>query len=327
MTSGWHYAMTSVEFIRIPLFTALSGYLYAGRRVTRAAFGRFWSKKLRRLGVPLVCVTIALWLLQTCLYADPTPLPRAMLFSFGHLWYIQALILLFAAIAICDGFFRPGPVALALAGLVAIMISQSGWSMTTFFSLAGAFYLAPYFLFGILLREHPAWLRDRSTGALALGIVVIVLACQQLGLNGLMHKTTVLQMPAALAGMAGVIFLLQRFPRITLLAAIGGYSYTIYLWHVVAGAATRLVLINAGIDSIPILFGLIFITAVIAPILLYHVARTVPLLSVAATGETWLRPNAAIMSIALAESGGRPWSGTSGSAPAPEASTPLRRSR
>jgi surface polysaccharide O-acyltransferase-like enzyme len=34
MTSGWHYVMQSIEFLRIPLFTALSGYLYAGRRVT-----------------------------------------------------------------------------------------------------------------------------------------------------------------------------------------------------------------------------------------------------------------------------------------------------
>jgi len=201
-------------------------------------------------------------------------------------------------------------VALALAGLAAIMISQSGWSITRFFSLAGAFYLAPYFLFGILLREHPAWLRDCSTGALALGIVVIVLICQQLGLNGLMHQTTVLQMPAALAGMAAVVFLLQRFPRITLLAAIGGYSYTIYLWHVAAGAAARLVLVNVGIDSTSVLFGPIFITAVFAPTLLYHVARTVPFLSVAATGETWMRPNAAIMPVALAEGGERPWPGT-----------------
>jgi surface polysaccharide O-acyltransferase-like enzyme len=37
MTSDWHYAMESIEFLRIPLFTALSGYLYAGQRVTDSA--------------------------------------------------------------------------------------------------------------------------------------------------------------------------------------------------------------------------------------------------------------------------------------------------
>ena len=59
MTSDWHYAMKSIEFLRIPLFTALSGYLYAGSRVTTGTFLIFWRKKIRRLGVPLVFVFIA----------------------------------------------------------------------------------------------------------------------------------------------------------------------------------------------------------------------------------------------------------------------------
>jgi hypothetical protein len=35
------------------------------------------------------------------------------------------------------------------------MVDQSGWTITTFFSVNGAFYLAPYFLFGMILRENP----------------------------------------------------------------------------------------------------------------------------------------------------------------------------
>jgi len=294
MTSGWHYAMISIEFIRIPLFTAMSGYLYAGRRVTRPAFGRFWAKKLRRLGLPLICVTTILWLLRTRVYGEPIPLTRALLFGFGHLWYIQALILLFAAISVCDGFCRPGSAALTLAGLACVMVGQSGLSVTTCFSLGGAIYLAPYFLFGIILREHPEWLRHGSVGMMALGIVVIVLTSQQLGLHHVTDPVTALQLPAALAGMAGVVFLLQRFPRSTLLAAVGGYSYTIYLWHVVAGAAVRAILIKAGIVSIPALFPLIFVAAVTLPIMLYHVARRVPFLSMAVTGESRLRPDGGI---------------------------------
>nr|WP_294512572.1 acyltransferase [uncultured Rhodopila sp.] len=289
MTSGWHYAMTSIEFIRIPLFTALSGYLYAGHRVIAGTFGRFWTKKLRRLGVPLIGVTAVMWLLLTRGGAQPVPLWQALSFSFGHLWYIQALMLLFAAISVCDGLFRPGRAMLMLAGLAAVMVDQSGWHMTTFFSLDGTFYLAPYFLFGMILRENPEWLGDRSAGWMALGVVTIILGCQQLGLQGLMAPVTALELPAALAGMAGVLFLLQRFPETPLLAVIGGYSYTIYLWHVAAGAAARAVLIKAGIVSIPVLFPPIFAAAVTAPIVLYHVARRVSFVSVAVTGETRYR--------------------------------------
>jgi peptidoglycan/LPS O-acetylase OafA/YrhL len=286
MSSGWHYAMVSIEFIRIPLFTALSGYLYAGNRVTRAGFGRFWLKKARRLGVPLICVTAVMWVLLTRVEVEPIPASRAFLFSFEHLWYVQSLILLFAVVSVCDGLFRPGCAMLTLAGLAAVMVDQSGWTITRFFSLGGAFYLAPYFLFGMILRENPAWLRDRSVGWMALGIIAIVLTCQQLGLAGLMTPLTVLQLPAALAGMSGVVFLLQRFPVNTLLAAIGTYSYTIYLWHVTAGAAVRAVLVKAGIVSTSVLFPPIFVASVAVPMVLYHIARRVPVLSVAVTGET-----------------------------------------
>jgi glucan biosynthesis protein C len=290
MTSDWHYAMQSIEFLRIPLFTALSGYLYAGQRVTAGKFPLFWTKKLRRLAVPLLFATIVMWFLRGHAQGDQTSLPSALLFEYGHLWYLQSLLILFAGISISDAIFQPGPVGLALAGLTAIMVSQSGATLTTFFGTAGAFYLAPYFLFGIILREQPRWLRDPQAGVLALGIVVVVLTSQQFGLFGLANEVSVLQLPAAIAGMAGVVFLLQRFPRNALLARIGHYSYTIYLWHVLAGAATRSALLKAGVTSVPTLFMITLMAGVATPIALYHIARRVPLLSVAVTGERRIRP-------------------------------------
>jgi peptidoglycan/LPS O-acetylase OafA/YrhL len=294
MTSVWHYAMASIEFLRIPMFTALSGYLYAGRRTTRPEFAGFWAKKFRRLFVPLGFVTLAFWYLRRHTYADAEPLWQALLFSFGHLWYIQALILLFAGISICDAWFRPGHAALVLAGLAAIMLAQSGVTLPTFFSLYGVCYLAPYFLFGIILREHPAWLHDRRLGTIAIGIVVIVLTAQQLGIFGLTDGVTLLQLPAALAGMAGVVLLLQRLPGNAVLATIGGYSYTIYLWHIMASAAVRGVLLKVGVANVPLVFTLCFIAAVIAPIMLYHIARRIPLLSVMITGEKRIVTRSAI---------------------------------
>jgi glucan biosynthesis protein C len=291
MTSNWHYAMQSLDFVRIPLFTALSGYLYAGHRVTSDTLSRFWAKKLRRLAAPLVFATIVMWWLHNRVLADHTSVVRALLFEYGHLWYLQALLILFAGISISDAFLRPSLVGVVLTGLLAIMISQMGITVTTFFGISGAFYLAPYFLFGIVLRERSEWLREPQLGVLALGIILIVLTCQQFGMLGLANEVTVLQFPAALAGMAGVVFLLQRFPSNRLLAHIGHYSYTIYLWHILAGAAVRDVLVKAGITAIPILFLLSLTAAVSIPIVLYHIARRIPLLSVAVTGERWLWAN------------------------------------
>lgn len=290
MSSGWHYVMQSVEFLRIPLFTALSGYLYAGRRVTAQKLLSFWTKKLRRLAVPLVFVTLVMWSLRGQDPGDQTSLRYALLFQYGHLWYLQSLLLLFTAISVADAFLQPSSVGLVLTGLAAIMISQSGVTVTTFFGIAGAFYLAPYFLFEIILRGEPDWLRNPTSGLLAGGIVVLILAAQQLGIFGLANEVTVLQLPAAIAGMAGVVFLLQRFPKNALLTRIGYYSYTIYLWHVMASAAMRGKLMHAGVTSIPMLFLFSLTAGVVTPIIMYRAARRVPLLSVAVTGERWLRP-------------------------------------
>ncbi len=285
MASPWHYAMASIEFLRMPLFTALSGYLYAGNRVTRQSFALFWQKKLRRLGVPLISVTTVFWLLRHHAYGDTTPLPHALLFSFGHLWYIQALFIIFAAVSVADCLVRPGAHGLILAGLAIILFAQAGIPVTNFFSLNGAIYLAPYFLFGILLRQNSQVLLQPGFGILALGVMVIVLTAQQIGMLGLSNGVTQLQLPAALAGMACVVFLLQRMPQSRLLARIGGYSYTIYLWHIAASAGTRAMLLKAGVTDLPLLFGACFMAALIAPIMLHQAARCVPLVSVAVTGE------------------------------------------
>lgn len=289
MTSNWHYAMRSIEFLRIPLFTALSGYLYAGKRLSREDLGNFWVKKLRRLAIPLLFVTAVELALRRRAYGDETSLMVALLFSFGHLWYIQALILLFAIISLLDAYIRPSVYSLILMALATIMVAQAGVTLPTFFSVYGIAYLGPYFLFGIIVREQPALLRDRRVGNVAIGIVAIVLAAQQLGLWGLTVGVDLLQLPAALAGMSFVIVLLQRFPRINLLASIGQYSYTIYLWHVMASAGARNALIKAGMTDLPVIFTLCFLCGLTLPIILYHIARRVPLLSTAVTGERWLR--------------------------------------
>ncbi len=289
MTSNWHYAMRSVEFLRIPLFTALSGYLYAGKRLAREDFSRFWIKKIRRLVIPLLFVTVVELGLRHRAYGDETPLWVAVFFSFVHLWYIQALILLFVVISILDIYIRPSVNALILISLATIMVAQAGVELPTFFSLYGVCYLGPYFLFGIILRERHMLLNNRQVGSVALGVVVIVLLAQQLGLWGVTVGVDLVQLPAALAGMGFVFILLQRFPRIGMLAAIGEYSYTIYLWHIIASAGVRHAAMSAGISNLPLIFSLCFLAGLIAPIALYHIARRIPLISTAVTGERWQR--------------------------------------
>jgi glucans biosynthesis protein C len=172
--------------------------------------------------------------------------------------------------------------------LAAVMVTQSVTSLPGFFSFGGAVYLLPYFLFGIVLREQARWLLTVQTADIALGVVIIVLVTQQFSLNGMANEITLMQLPAALAGMACVVFLLQRFPRNVTLAAIGRYSYTIYLWQVIFGAGARLVLLKAGIHNDFVLFCSIFAVGISAPIVLHVWAARYPRVCLVLTGTRGL---------------------------------------
>ena len=286
--SGWHYAMKSIVFLRLPLFTVISGYFYGGHRVTRPGFIRFWLKKSQRIALPFACVTIIVWLLRRQVYVEPRSLLDAFLYGYGQLWFLEALLVIFVVVSVWDVLARPGSGALALAALTAVMITQSFEDITKFLSLADAVRLAPYFLFGVILRERGEWLRDPRVGLFALAVVAIVLTSQQFAMQGFANEISRTEMPAVLAGMAGAAFLFQRLPRSPVLEAIGAYSYTIFLWHVVIGAATRLAFIALGIDSTPILFVLIFCAAVVGPVVLHHMLGLAPWLCMALTGEKGL---------------------------------------
>ena len=286
--SGWHYAMKSFVFLRLPLFTVISGYFYGGHRVTRPGFIQFWLRKSQRIALPFACVTIIVWLLRGQVYGEPRSLLDAFLYGYGQLWFLEALLMIFMARSVWDALARPGSGALALAALTAVMITQSFNEITKFLSLADAVRLTPYFLFGVILRERGEWLRDSKVGLFALAVVAIVLTSQQFAMQGLANEISRTEMPAVLAGMAGAAFLFQRLPQNPVLEAIGAYSYTIFLWHVVIGAAARLALIALGIDSTPILFVLIFSAAVVGPVILHHMLRRAPWLCMALTGEKGL---------------------------------------
>jgi len=283
--SGWHYAMKSIVFLRVPLFIVISGYFYGGHRATRPEFIQFWLKKSRRIALPFACMTIIVWLLRRQMYAEPRSLLDAFMHGYGQFWFLEALLVIFAAMSVWDALSRPGSGALLLAALTAVMITQSRDDITQFLSFSDAIRLTPCFLFGILLREHGEWLRQPKAGLFALGAVAIILISQQLAMNGLANEISRTQMPAVLAGMAGAAFLFQRLPRNSFLEIIGAYSYTIFLWHVVIGAAARLVLTKLGVVGTPMLFTLIFIAAVLGPIVLQHMLQWTPLLSMALTGE------------------------------------------
>lgn len=281
--SYWHDAMNSLDFLRMPMFSVLSGYLYAAHRVERGALASFFRKKALRLLVPFLFVTAVMYTLRQAVYADGTTVAAAFLFHYQHLWFLQSLMLIFVGIALWDAFARPTWVGLCVAAFGAAMVSRT-FEITPFLSLNGAFYLLPFFALGMILRLEPRVLRSADLVVLACSLVVIVMLLQQL--SGILGGNSIarLSLPAALCGAAGGFLMLARCPRIRIFETIGAYSFTIYLWHSVCAAAVRHGLaaqmqLPSGIE-----FLILMIAGLAGPIAVHLIVRRIPVLSLLAAG-------------------------------------------
>jgi glucans biosynthesis protein C len=282
-SSGWHRAMNSLDFLRMPLFSILSGFLYAGNRVSASAVPAFLRKKANRLLVPLVVVTTVMFMLRRATYDDTTSLPTALLFHYQHLWFLQALFVIFVAISMWDAFARPTWVGLLVAAFSAVLISRS-FDVTPFFSLNGVLYLAPFFLFGMILKTEPSLLRSKELFTLAGWLVLVVLSVQQATMIFGASPIVRTSLPAAVCGVCAGYLMIVACPRIALFEVIGAYSFTIYLWHSIAAAAVRETLRSYVHLSVPGEFLLLLTAGLVVPIAMHVAVERIPMISLLVAG-------------------------------------------
>lgn len=281
--SPWHLAMNSFDFLRMPMFTALSGFLYASHRADSKNLLKFYGKKAARLLLPLLFVTVVVFALRKRVYQGDIAFTRALFYHYEHLWYLQALILIFLIVGAWDALRRPDWVELCIVGFAAVMISRT-FATTSFLSINGALYLLPYFLMGMVLRTQEDLLSSPELRKLTAAIVAVVLVIQQasqaFGGNELNRFT----LPAALCGISGAYLLLVHCPRIRLAELVGRYSYTIFLWHSVAASGARHALESSLGQQTGAEFTILLAVGICVPIAVHHIVCKIPVLSLLAAG-------------------------------------------
>jgi peptidoglycan/LPS O-acetylase OafA/YrhL len=263
-------------YFRMPLFTVISGFVYAMRPFDGGA-GRFVRGKARRLLVPLLVVGTAFALVQVLvpgtndelrgsewllIHVDPV----------GLYWYLEALFLIFLAMLVLDGLrLLDRPAALA-AVFVAAAAASVVFTPTRLLGINGAVYLLPYFLFGLGLqrfRHHVDRPRTLALGAVAAAVGAAW--CIAGIVVGAAPSTR--SLPALLAGCGLALLLLLARWQSSWLAWIGAYSYTIYLFHAFATAGIRISLetVGAGVLVLHVVLGTL--GGLAFPVVLDHVAR------------------------------------------------------
>ena len=292
----------SFAYLRMPLFTFLSGYVYAMRPARRGDLAPFLRGKARRLLLPLVCVGLIHHFVQaatTGANAHPDGDWLFLLYPYEHYWYLQALFLIFlfmyAVEAAGLGARLPALWALAAGSLLLAPWVQVAGDP---FSVENAAFLLPYFLLGVLLRRSPL-LADPARlprgFAAAAGLAVLAFAAwQQAGMAGWpVPPLSPDRLPGQIYSALCVALLYALAWSWRPLARVGGHSYAIYLYHVFGTAGSRIALGRLGVQHTGVLFAAGMLAGVLLPVALERVLDRWPATRACLLGKAWRDPGGA----------------------------------
>jgi peptidoglycan/LPS O-acetylase OafA/YrhL len=240
-----------MAYLRMPLFTFLSGLVY-GLRPFGGNSQAFLSGKMRRLLVPMLVVGTVFAALQavtpgTNSSAGPWYLWHVQ--PVAHFWFVESLFWVFvllwaleraAWLQTAKGF------AVVFALACGLYLSVRGWH---WFGLEGAIYLLPYFLAGLAATRFSfrAWLAKPwvKIGLLACAVGMV------LWMGTPMSNPDRRTVWMLLSGLSLCLLCLSFGWANRHLAGIGRHSYAIYLFHVFFTAAARIALDRLQIDVLP----------------------------------------------------------------------------
>ena len=295
--SIWHYCSLALEDIRMPLFTLISGYVYAMTPIGRwTQYPGLMKGKSRRLLLPLVTVGTVLYVLGhivpgTNFDEGDAPIWRVYVFGFEHLWFLQAIFVIFAVVGVLDSVHALDTRTRWVAAFLLAAAADVFLSVPVeydVFTVSGAISLLPYFLLGYALRRHELFdLRGRAAWIWAAAFAVIysgwmVEVFGHHPLNGYLARLLTIAV-----GTMGVVLIYsaRRILDVRILSWIGGFSFGIYLLHVFVTSATRMGLERVGVNQTWELFICGLIMGIAVPIAIQLVFRNVGIVRTFVFGE------------------------------------------
>lgn len=256
-----------LAYVRMPLFTFLSGIVYAYRPVSKNARA-FVRGKFRRLLIPMLTVGTLFAVVQAIIPGANYSVENWWLLHLvpvGHFWFVESLFLIFLVMIPLEHFSVLRSLdSFAVILLISVVVYVSSFRFH-YFSVTGAVYLFPYFLLGVAVQRFSLLnFIGEKLGYLLLGmgsIALLVVSLRGFAIDG---NRSLFEF-----GLGGVLCIALLSLRIESpsLAKIGGFSYSIYLYHVFFTAGTRIFLRNVlAVSDINILFVCSLSIGIIGPI-------------------------------------------------------------
>ena len=247
--SLFRYFYESFKYYRMPLFTSISGFVYSYRPVEFAGALDFLKAKSRRILFPFFFVSSIQFLIRTVLPGLNKPVRfedmwRIYIYPFDQFWFLQALFLVFLMVVLLDIFQllkTPGlwMACFSLSVAFTFFIPRTPYA----FGLRDSLYLLPFFILGCGLKRFSDFLfRPRVLWPVFVFFLTGV-ALQQLSWFNIVALTIEKRSTFGVClGLAGIALLFRVRPTVRWLAWIGTFAYSVYLYHVLFAAGSRLIL-------------------------------------------------------------------------------------
>lgn len=274
--SSWRYLYLWIDYIQMPLFTAIAGWVYALKSVDKQSISTFTITKFKRLLVPMATVATIYFLVQHFIPGTNSKqtldsIWRIYFFPYTIFWYLQSLFLIFVVVTLVhkwqwmQTFGRWG---LVLCGAYIIYVAQitlvAGHS-SNIFSFEGAMNLLPYFIIGIGVQRFDNKLyrcRPLLFFLTAMGLLILQVRwfCPQ-------YNKELYQCLLPLWIVPTLIIILKQNFKNSSFVFLGTYAYSIYLFHGFGTSGGRIILSCISVDSPWIIFIFATLISLFIPIM------------------------------------------------------------
>lgn len=269
-----------LETVRMPLFTFLSGMVYAYRPLS-GNWSKFLKGKARRLLIPMLVVGTLFAIIQALVPGTNNKIDNWWLlhiYPVQHFWFVEALFWVFILIIPLELNRLLNSRLVTVLIIAAFLALAVGQPYTKLLAFKGFIYLTPFFLFGMSIVRFK--ISPLPILPSLLGFVGIMAAIYSLT-DGVYGRSLL----GCVIGMFSCYFLLGLKLSSTWLARIGIYSYSIYIFHVFFTAAIRIVI--EKIVDVPVEVNFVFGLAagLAGPIAVYLIAAKAAFAKLLLLGE------------------------------------------